>query len=116
MKKKLLLPVLTMLLFTFSCEEPLDPIIKSVNSTNKLLQENIWNLEEFTISVKHEDIPPPILFGVAGSILNSGIYGLDEMVLDATEMKDYTVNFTLERHMITSNGQIDVLGDSIASY
>ena len=116
MKKKLLLPVIAMLLFTFSCEEPMDPIIKSVNNTNNLLQENVWNLEEFTISVKHEDIPPPILFGVAGSILNSGIYGLDEMVLDATDMKDYTLHFTPDRNMITSNGQIDVLGDSIARY
>lgn len=115
MRKKILLPVLTMLLLTFSCEEPMDPIIQSVSCTIKLLQENVWNLEEFTISVKDEDIPPPILFGVAGSIFKSGIYGLDEMVLDATEMKDYTVHFAPERHMITSNGKIDVLEDSIAS-
>ena len=116
MVRKFLFALICIVFIVSSCEEPTDPIIEAVYNTNTLLQDNVWNLEEFKIKVNDEDIPPPVLFSLAGSTINAGVYGLDDMVLDAAKMKDYTVHFTPDRHMITSYGQIDVLGDSIASY
>jgi hypothetical protein len=104
------------LLIVVSCEQPLDPIIKSVNNTNNLLQAYVWQLDEFTINVKNDDIPPPVLFSLTDSLMRAGRYDLDDMIFDATDMRDYTVLFTESRDMITSGGPIDALGDSVASY
>ncbi|NVJ85769.1 MAG: hypothetical protein HWE15_05645 [Algoriphagus sp.] len=104
------------LLFLGSCEQPLDPIIQSVTSTNTLLQSYSWQLEEFTILVDDEDIPPPILFSLTDSLMRVGRYDLDDMIFDASDMRDYTVLFTDSRDLITSEGPIDVLGDSVARY
>jgi hypothetical protein len=62
MKAKLLLQIVLIVLVMVSCEAPLDPIVKSVNNTTALLQRHVWNLEEFTVKVRDEDIPPPVLF------------------------------------------------------
>lgn len=104
------------LIFLGSCEQPLDPIIESVTSTNTLLQSYSWQLEEFTILVDDEDIPPPILFSLTDSLMRVGRYDLDDMIFDASDMRDYTVLFTDSRDLITSEGPIDVLGDSVARY
>ncbi len=116
MKRKLLFPVIPLVLLTFSCEEPLDSVIDSVNKTNRLLQEEVWQLEDFKIEVKDDDIPPPILFSITNSIVKAGKYDLDDMVFDASEMRDYSVIFTPSRDIIASKGQIDMLGDSLARY
>jgi hypothetical protein len=116
MKIKLLLQIALIVLVMVSCEEPLDPIIKSVNNTTDLLQRHVWNLEEFTVKVRDKDIPPPMLFSDTDSLVRSGTYDLDNMVFDASDMRDYTVIFSPTGDMITSAGPIDALGDSIASY
>ncbi len=100
----------------FACEEPLDPIIKSVDQTNDLLQSKVWKLEDFVVKVRTSDIPAPILFGLGEDLMNSGIYDLDDMVFDASDMRETDVIFDSEGNLITSGGPIDVLGDSIASY
>jgi len=100
----------------FACEQPLDPIIKSVDQTNNLLQSKVWNLEDFIVKVRSSDIPAPILFGLGEDLMNSGVYDLDDMVFDASDMRDNTVIFDSEGNIISSNGPIDVLGDSTASY
>jgi hypothetical protein len=104
------------LLIVVSCEQPLDQTIKSVNNTNNLLQAYAWQLDEFTINVKNDDIPPPVLFSLTDSLMRAGRYDLDDMIFDATDMRDYTVLFTESRDMITSGGPIDALGDSVARY
>lgn len=65
--------------------------------------------------VRIEDIPPPVLFSITDALIKPGKYDLDDMVFDASDMKNYTVHFTPERHMVTSNGKIVLLGDNIAS-
>jgi hypothetical protein len=104
------------LLIVVSCEQPLDHTIKSVNNANNLLQAYAWQLDEFTINVKNDDIPPPVLFSLTDSLMRAGRYDLDDMIFDATDMRDYTVLFTESRDMITSGGPIDALGDSVARY
>jgi hypothetical protein len=104
------------LLIVVSCEQPLDQTIKSVNNANNLLQAYAWQLDEFTINVKNDDIPPPVLFSLTDSLMRAGRYDLDDMIFDATDMRDYTVLFTESRDMITSGGPIDALGDSVARY
>ncbi|WP_143185860.1 hypothetical protein [Algoriphagus halophilus] len=99
-----------------ACEQPLDPIIKSVDQTNLLLQSHVWQLEDFKVEVRESDIPAPILFGLGESTAGPGVYDLDDMVFDATDMREYTVIFGSSGEMITSGGPIDALGDSIASY
>jgi len=108
--------ILFWLLIVVSCEQPLDPIIRSVNNTNNLLQAYSWQLDEFTINVRNDDLPPPALFSLTDSLMRAGRYDLDDMIFDASEMRDYTVLFTESRDMITSGGPIDALGDSVARY
>ncbi|WP_373398321.1 hypothetical protein V8V91_00725 [Algoriphagus halophilus] len=84
---------LMIIVLLVSCEQPLDPIIKSVDQTNKLLQSHVWQLEDFKVEVRESDIAAPILFGLGESISGPGVYDLDDMVFDVTDMRDYTVIF-----------------------
>ncbi len=52
-----------------SCEEPVDPIIEAVDEAGALLQRHVWNLEDLTIKVRNEDVPPPILFSFGDSLI-----------------------------------------------
>ncbi|MDO6472736.1 hypothetical protein [Maribacter sp. 1_MG-2023] len=93
----------------FSCEKPEDSVIKAVDDTNEILTTNTWNLEQLKIEVKNEDIPPPLFFNATNTMLGAGIYDLDDMVLDASDMREYEVEFKDDRTIITRNGQIDLL-------
>ena len=93
----------------FSCEKPEDSVIKAVDDTNEILTTNKWNLEQLKIEVKNEDIPPPLLFNATNAMLGAGIYDLDDTVLDASDMREYEVEFKDDRTIITRNGQIDLL-------
>lgn len=93
----------------FSCEKPEDSVIKAVDDTNEILTTNTWNLEQLKIEVKNEDIPPPLFFNATNAMLGAGIYDLDDMVLDASDMREYEVEFKDDRTIITRNGQIDLL-------
>lgn len=100
-----------------SCEEPVDPIIEAVDEAGTLLQRHVWNLEDLTIKVRNEDIPPPILFSFGDSLIKSFKYDLDDLALDASDMRETVVIFDPEeRKIISSSGSIDVIGDSIGSY
>ena len=93
----------------FSCEKPEDSVIKAVDDTNEILTTNTWNLKQFKIEVRNEDIPPPLLFNATNAMLGAGIYDLDDTVLDASDMREYEVEFKDDRTIITRNGQIDLL-------
>ena len=93
----------------FSCEKPEDSVIKAVDDTNEILTTNKWNLEQFKIEVRNDDIPPPLLFNATNAMLGAGIYDLDDTVLDASDMREYEVEFKDDRTIITRNGQIDLL-------
>ncbi len=93
----------------FSCETPEDPIIKAVDNTKKILTSNTWNLEEFKFELKNDDIPPPLLINATNAIISAGIYDLDNTVLDASDMREYEVEFKEDGTIITRNGQIDLL-------
>ncbi|WP_027138625.1 hypothetical protein [Gaetbulibacter saemankumensis] len=115
---KIKLPVIfsCFILFIYGCEEPLDPIIEAVDKTNATLQKYDWQLVQFLIDVKDEDIPPPLLFDSSDALIREGKYDLDDMVLDASDMQTYTVNFTKDRKIITTGGQIDLFGDDEPTY
>jgi len=93
----------------FSCEKPEDSVIKAVDDINEILTTNKWNLEQLKIEVKNEDIPPPLFFNATNAMLGAGIYDLDDTVLDASDMREYEVEFKDDRTIITRNGQIDLL-------
>jgi hypothetical protein len=118
MLKKCFIPasiILSMLFLT--CETPEDSVIAAVNDTNALLNKHVWKLEEFTLKVRNEDIPPPLLFNSIDATLEAGLYDLENTVLDASEMRKYEVEFTEDRKIITRNGLIDLLiEDEIGSY
>ena len=100
-----------------SCEEPVDPIIEAVDETEALLQRYVWNLEDLSINVRNKDVPPPVLFSFGDSLIRPFKYDLDDLALDATDMRETTVIFEpKERKIISSKGTIDAIGDSIASY
>ena len=111
----ILLTVFTLVMLS-SCEQPEDRIIVSVNTTNDLLINNLWKLEDFKIEVRNEDIPPPLLFSNTSTVISSGIFDLDDMVLDPSEMREYIVQFTNDRKIITNGGQLDILGNEVGSY
>ncbi len=93
----------------FSCETPEDPVIRAVDNTKKILTSNTWNLEEFKFELKNDDIPPPLLINATNAIISAGIYDLDNTVLDASDMREYEVEFKEDGTIITRNGQIDLL-------
>ncbi len=78
----------------FSCETPEDPVIRAVDKTKKILINNTWNLEQFKFELKNDDIPPPLLINATNAIISAGIYDLDNTVLDASDMREYEVEFT----------------------
>ena len=103
--------------FFLACETPEDSVIAAVNDTNAVLNRHVWKLEEFTLKVRNEDIPPPLLFKSSGATLEPGLYDLENTVLDASEMKKYEVEFNEDGKIITRNVLIDLLiEDEIGSY
>lgn len=99
---------LTMILLS-SCEVPEDSVIKAVDETKEILTSNTWNLEQFKFELRNDDIPPPILFNATNALLTAGVYDLDDMVFDASDMREYEVEFKEDGTIITKNGQIDLL-------
>jgi len=97
------------LLLLFSCEVPEDSVIKAVDDTKDILTTNKWNLEEFKFELRNDDIPPPLLFNATNALLTAGVYDLDDMVLDASEMRKYEVEFKEDGTIITRNGELDLL-------
>ncbi|WP_340112710.1 hypothetical protein [Maribellus mangrovi] len=94
MIRKLSLMVLTAILVFVSCEQPMDPVIKSVQETNALLQAHQWHVDDFNVEVKDEDVPAPILWNLADSVMKAGMFDLDDMVFDASETRKMKVEFT----------------------
>jgi hypothetical protein len=100
-----------------SCEKPEDDIIRAVRETNAILIDNEWKLTSFELITANEDIPPPLLFTPSDIKIPAGIYDLDDMVLDASDMANYIVNFTSEREIRTRGAEIDLLNETgIGSY
>ncbi len=118
MLKKICIGLLIFLLVISGngCEQPVDPIIRAVDDTNMLLQRYVWELSEFRIYTRENDIPPPLLFRLNEIELKAGEYDIGDMALDPTEMLDFSVIFTESRDMIASGGPIDALGDSVSRY
>jgi hypothetical protein len=65
------------IVFFLACEPPEDSVIAAVNDTNALLNKHVWKLEEFTLKVRNEDIPPPLLFNSTDATLEAGLYDLE---------------------------------------
>jgi hypothetical protein len=100
-----------------SCEKPEDDIIRAVRETNAILIDNEWKLTSFELITANEDIPPPLLFTPSDIKIPAGIYDLEDMVLDASDMANYIVNFTSEREIRTRGAEIDLLNETgIGSY
>lgn len=117
MKSKITFIAGLALILLFSCEVPEDSVIKAVNETKEILTSNTWNLEEFKFELRDDDIPPPLLFNATNAFIAAGVYDLDDMVLDASDMRDYEVEFKEDGTIITKNGQIDLLlEEAIGSY
>ncbi|TNJ44311.1 hypothetical protein KFZ70_03120 [Tamlana fucoidanivorans] len=108
--RKLHAALLPLLLLLFTCEEPVDTVIEAVDEANTILRKYEWKLAKFKIEVANDDIPPPILFNSTDSLIKKGIYDLDDMVLDASEMRTYKVNFTHDGKVLTKDGQLDLIG------
>ena len=57
------------------------------------------------------------MFTATSAIVKAGIYDLDDMVLDASDMRKYEVEFKEDGTIITKNGQIDLLlEEAIGTY
>lgn len=111
MNKKLILLMSVIIPCFISCSEPQDSVIESVDNTNFTLRKYDWKLSQFKIKVKNTDIPPPLLFNSNDSLIREGNYDLDDMILDASDMQKYIVNFTNDGKIKTSGGQINLLAD-----
>jgi len=109
MKTKFTFIAALAMIILFSCELPEDSVIKAVDETKEILTSNTWNLEQFKFELRDDDIPPPVLFNATNAILTAGVYDLDDMVLDASDMRKYEVEFKKDGTIITRNGQIDLL-------
>ena len=49
----------------FGCEQPIDPVIQSVNITNDVFIKHDWKLKQFYIDVKRDHIPAPVLWNLS---------------------------------------------------
>ncbi|SNR74961.1 hypothetical protein SAMN06265371_11129 [Lutibacter agarilyticus] len=117
MKTKFTFIAALAMILLFSCETPEDSVIKAVDETKDILTSNTWNLEQFKFELRNDDIPPPVLFNATNAILSAGIYDLDDMVFDASDMRKYEVEFKEDGTIITKNGQIDLLlEEAIGTY
>ncbi|WP_167606449.1 hypothetical protein [Maribellus sediminis] len=116
---KISLMLLTVVLVFVSCEQPMDPVIKSVEQTKALLHAHHWHVDDFSVEVKDKDIPPPILWNLADSLSMAGIFDLDDMVFDASEMRKMIVEFTPDGKIVPLNEETQWLktdDEHIASY
>ncbi len=116
MKKHLSLFLLISAILLSGCEEPMDPVIKSVNDMNSILQKYDWHLDDFIVEIRDDDIPAPILWNTSDSVLKSGIYDLDDMIVDASDMTKTVHNFTAQRDIVTITEDVNLLADSIGRY
>jgi archaellum component FlaF (FlaF/FlaG flagellin family) len=96
-----------------ACEQPVDPVIESVQETNETLQKHIWTLEDFRVELKDDDIPPPILFSLTEAEIAGGVYDLDDMVMDASDARKLRLQFTPEKEIVHVDEEFDfVFGDA----
>ena len=110
------IPLFFLILLLFSCERPKDAIIESVDRTNMILVNNDWHLRSFEMKTENKDIPPPLLFNPIELELDAGIYDLDDMVFDASDMMEYRVDFKENREIHTIKEEIDLLIEKAGSY
>ena len=107
---------LILLFFALGCEQPMDPKVAMVTETNEILRSNTWTLEQFLITVKNTDIPPPILVNSDDSLIQAGNYDLEDMAPDASDLTIYEMQFTEENDIITKEIANTIFFDSAASY
>ena len=115
MKQIILLITFASLLLA-GCEQPMDPVIQTVNETNSVLQKHHWHLKQFTVETKRDDIPAPVLWNLSDSLLPAGIYDLDEMIFDISDITSPVHKFTAERDIVALDKEFDLLTDSIGRY
>ncbi|WP_439183529.1 hypothetical protein [Carboxylicivirga taeanensis] len=119
MSNKFSLIVVALVMVFVSCEQPMDPVIKSVNQTKALLHAYHWHVDDVRVEVKDEDIPAPILWNLADSLVRAGVYDLDDMIFDASEMRKMKVEFTPDGKIVPLNEEAQWLrsnDEPIATY
>ncbi|ANQ48970.1 hypothetical protein MY04_1596 [Flammeovirga sp. MY04] len=115
LKNLLFLPLLNILVF--ACEQPMDPVIETVQNTKSILNEHQWYLNNFEVITKSDDIAPPILWSAASSdILSGGTYDLSDMVFEDLDNQSFFHQFTTSGDITTSHHDYNFLTDSIGRY
>ena len=111
MSRILYVITITMLLFSISCTQPVDPVVESVLETNDYLRDKTWVLQDYTVSVKNSDIPPPMLINVSDSMIEAGNYHLGDMIPGDTTFPVYHMEFTHDNKILAdSSGAFVSLG------
>ena len=91
----------TLLLFSLSCTQPMDPIVEAVNETKSTLQNKTWQLTDYVITVKNPDIPPPLLIPFNDSLIEAGNYHLSDMLPGDTDFTEYFFQFLDDNTILT---------------
>jgi len=94
MKINYFLLITVILLLSNSCEQPIDPVVQSVNTTKDLLKKYQWHVDDLRIVLRDEDIPAPVLWSVTESLIEAGVYDLDDLLFDASEVRKRRLQFT----------------------
>jgi hypothetical protein len=108
--------LLVSVIYLSGCEQPVDPVIQSVNEVNSILQQYDWHVEDFIVELKDDDIPPPILWSTSDPVTKSGIYDMDDMIFDASDMLKTVHKFTAQRDIVSVTDNVNLLADSIGRY
>ncbi|MCD6597033.1 MAG: hypothetical protein J7L04_05065, partial [Bacteroidales bacterium] len=96
------------LLFGIGCKQPMDPVVESVTETNKVLREYTWVLQDYTVTVKNPDIPPPMLINVSDSMIKAGHYNLDDMNPGDSNFPVYQMQFTSDNKILADSSGVFV--------
>lgn len=116
MKRNVPIYWICLLLFSFACEQPMDPVVKSVLETKSILSGKTWKLMDYQVSVKNTDIPPPLLLNSSDSLIESGSYNLNDILHSDADILQYLMKFTDNNKILTDSANTGVFVDNGSSY
>ena len=105
-----------LLIGIISCEQPMDPVIESVQETNSILQNKIWILEDYQVLTKSADIPPPILLNANDSLIEAGNYNLADMLNSTDNIPIYKFEFTDDNTFLVDSANTGDFVDNGGTY
>lgn len=99
-----------------ACEQPMDPVVESVLETKSILTGKVWKLQDYQVSVKNTDIPPPLFLNSSDSLIETGSYNLNDILASGTNTLEYLMQFTENNKILIDSANSGIFVDEGSTY